>query len=82
MLMVSLLALMNVTYAASVLLRVRTAEEFGAAAPWVMGTAAATVLDIAVFLQGRWYRAPKSIDGAVQTQGLPDGAPRNQDAHQ
>ena len=79
--MMSLLALMNVTYAASVLLRVRTAEEFGAAAPWGVGTAAAALMDVVLFLQCRWYCAPKRVEHAVPTLELADGAAGAQYAH-
>ena len=71
--MMALLALSNVTYSASVLLRVRTAEEFAAAAPWALGTALAAVLDTAILVQSRVLRAPKRADEALPALAPADG---------
>jgi hypothetical protein len=60
LLMVALALLMNGTYAASVLLRVRSGADLAASAPWIVGSAGPALLDVVVLVQARLYAPEES----------------------
>jgi hypothetical protein len=60
LLMMTIAFVMNATYAASVLLRVRSGTDLAASAPWIVGSAGAAVLDVVVLAQARIYAQASS----------------------
>ena len=60
-----LLLLMNVLYLVSVLLRLASAVDFGASAPWILGVTCSGIIKVAILWQIRRYRQKESYGEAA-----------------